>query len=191
MRLNFPPGKIDMQTSELARRYARALLAILDTDEAAAAALEDLRFAAKVFARAPEWLAILSNSMHPATERSEQLGKVLAPHVGPAVLRLLTAAIHKRRLALLSEIAQSMESMLDKRLGILRARMISARPMTEDRRHQLERRLAERTGINKVCLEVDVDPDLLGGCVMHIGSRRIDASCRGRIEALRERITQE
>jgi F-type H+-transporting ATPase subunit delta len=180
-----------MQASELARRYARAVLAAAGSDDDATAALADLRFAAEVLARAPAWEQALSDPLRPAEERSAQARAALEPHIGPLALRLLEAAIRKRRLPLLPEIVRSLESLLDERHGILRVRLTSARPMTEERRRRIECRLAERAGARAVRLEVEVDPALLGGCVIRVGDRCTDGSCRGRLETLRERVTRD
>ncbi len=181
-----------MQAKELTRRYASALISAAETDsQAAAATLRDLDFVADVCSLDPEWSAALSDPIRPAAERVEHARAVFEPHVSKLALNLLFAVIRKRRMPLLKEIVNTAGQMLDERLGVLRARMISARPMSEDRRLSLERRLAQRAGGRKVRLDVDVDASLLGGCVIHLGAARTDGSCRGRLQALREHITQD
>lgn len=181
-----------MQAKELARRYALALLSAAGTEaEAAAAVLRDLDFAAEVCARDPEWSAVLSDPIRPAAERVEHARAVFEPHLGKLALSLLFAVIRKRRLPLLKEIVDAAGHMLDERLGVLRVRMVSARPIFEDRRLSLERRISERMRGRQVRLDVDVDASLLGGCVIHLGATSIDGSCRGRLEAIREHITRD
>jgi F-type H+-transporting ATPase subunit delta len=53
---------------------------------------------------------------------------------------------------------------------------------------QLQARLRESTG-HEVVLETEVDPELLGGLVVQIGDRLIDASTRTRLQALRRQLT--
>ena len=177
-----------MQHFELARRYARALLDAAPSAEAATTALADVRFAHDVLLRLPEWRALLSDPIRPASERTAHLRAALEPHIGRLALAFLGEVARKRRLTFLGEILRTAEAMHDKRCGILRVRMTSARPMTESRRLQLEQRLAERAGVDVLKLDVEVDPTLIGGCVLHVDGRRIDGSCRGRLEAIRERI---
>ena len=68
-----------------------------------------------------------------------------------------------------------------------RAHATTAVPLTSAEREALAQRLEASTG-HPVELETDVDPELLGGVVVQIGDRLIDASVRGRLDALRKTL---
>ena len=62
-----------------------------------------------------------------------------------------------------------------------------AKPPKTAQRQALARRLGEQTGL-RIVLETAVDPRLLGGVVIQIGDRLVDASTRARLEALRQSL---
>jgi F-type H+-transporting ATPase subunit delta len=106
----------------------------------------------------------------------------------PALPRnLAKLLVRKNRTALAVEIAAQFEQMLEAQRGISRARAVTAVPMGDRERDALAQRLREQTG-KEVVLETEVDPELLGGVVVQIGDRLIDASTRARLRALRESL---
>ena len=67
--------------------------------------------------------------------------------------------------------------------GEVSADVISAHPLTEDQLSTLKAKLTAREG-RTVKLTSSVDPDMLGGLIVTIGSKRIDGSIRTRLNAL-------
>ena len=63
----------------------------------------------------------------------------------------------------------------------------TALPLTGDETSALQRKIAEMTG-RTVDLRVDVDESLIGGLTVRVGDTLYDASVRGRLERLRERL---
>jgi F-type H+-transporting ATPase subunit delta len=102
-------------------------------------------------------------------------------------LNLARLLVRKNRTALAPEIAAQFEQLIEAQRGVSRARAVTAVPMADAERDSLARRLREQTG-REVLLETEVDPELLGGVVVQIGDRLIDASTRARLRALRESL---
>ncbi|MGP0030605.1 MAG: ATP synthase F1 subunit delta [Acidimicrobiales bacterium] len=67
------------------------------------------------------------------------------------------------------------------------ARVRAAAPIEDAQRTSLSESLASLTGL-PVELQVEIDPDLLSGAVIRIGDLQVDATARGRIDALREHL---
>ena len=87
------------------------------------------------------------------------------------------------RLVHLSGILEVVDELIDRRLGVVRARVTSAATLEEDQQRRLASALEEKLG-QTVDLRVAVDEDLLGGFVALVGSERYDASVRGQLERL-------
>ncbi len=100
------------------------------------------------------------------------------------LVRLLAA---KGRLALLPQIAEVFEELLDEHRGIAHAEVVTAVAMSGDEREALARRLSELTG-KQVEIEAREDPEILGGLVARIGDRLIDGSTRAKLVALKRRL---
>lgn len=131
---------------------------------------------------------LLSPAVSPARKRAVA-GK-LADQAGLHRLmkNFLYVMIDHRRTSQLSEIAASFESVIDERLGRVRAQVSSAADLAAEQRAQIQAELARLTGKQVRC-EFLVDPGLLGGVSARIGSTIYDGSVRGQLAALRGRMS--
>ncbi len=96
--------------------------------------------------------------------------------------------IDHRRIAILDEIREAFELLLDERMGFVRAEVTSAAPLDQQRSAGLESELSNLTG-KRMRLRFAVDPELLGGVVARIGSTVYDGSLRGQLQQLRRQLT--
>ncbi len=85
----------------------------------------------------------------------------------------------------LGEILEALRQMVNDALGVSVAQVRSAMELDEREKSELQTTLEQRFG-EKIDLELQTDPDLLGGFVAQIGSEVYDASVRGRLNKLRE-----
>jgi F-type H+-transporting ATPase subunit delta len=103
------------------------------------------------------------------------------------VLNLARLLAKKSRTALAPHIAAEFRRLVEEQKGIARARALTAVPLTDLEHEALIRALYERTG-KEIVLETEVDPALLGGVVVQIGDRLVDASTRAKLQALRDSL---
>ena len=89
-----------------------------------------------------------------------------------------------RRLFVLPEIIKAYLGLLARRRGEMTAEIISATPLSESQRSNLEEALKESVG-GIITLSVKVNEALLGGLVVRLGSRLIDSSLQTKLEHLR------
>ena len=88
-----------------------------------------------------------------------------------------------RRLAKLPDIARAFAAIAAAQRGEMTAQVTTAHPLDDGQRRELAAKLKAREG-REVKIEANVDPDILGGLVVTIGSRRIDGSLRTRLNSL-------
>ena len=166
-----------------AKRYAQAAFELAGSDLAGwqRAVDEIAEFMADESVR-----SVLENSRVPRDSKLRLVGAALADL--PAMpLNLARLLVRKSRTALAPEIAAQFRAMVQEREGVRHARATTAVALNDAERRALAERLQGSTG-HPVELETDVDPELLGGVVVLIGDRLIDASVRGRLEALRKSL---
>jgi F-type H+-transporting ATPase subunit delta len=120
-------------------------------------------------------------------EPKQRLIEAALGDLPPLPLNLARLLVRKNRTALALDIAAAFNQLIEEDRGITRARARTAVPLSEAEVEALARRLQEQTG-HEVILDVEVDPDVLGGVVVQIGDRLIDASTRARLHALRENL---
>jgi F-type H+-transporting ATPase subunit delta len=91
------------------------------------------------------------------------------------------------RLGLLRDVAAAYHAIRDRQEGRVRVRVRSATPLSEAQRTELTKTL--KTGLDKEpILNVRVEPELLGGLIVHVGDRVYDTSVRTRLETLRNHL---
>jgi len=72
---------------------------------------------------------------------------------------------------------------LASRRGEVTAQVVSAQPLSDAQRQSLDERLRRAVG-GKVAIETRVDPSLLGGLIVKLGSRMVDASLSSKLQRL-------
>jgi F-type H+-transporting ATPase subunit delta len=173
--------------TRIARPYARALLDSLPGD-AALTAHDDLVRLREALERVPRLGTLAANPSLPLELKERTFDEVARSlGLGEPVRRLGLLLMRNFRFAHLPAIVEAFEDLLDRRRGVARARVTSAQPLEPEQRDQLERTLRERLG-HEIRLEVAVDPRLIGGFVVHVGSVRYDGSLDGQLRRLREQL---
>lgn len=178
----------------VANQYAKALLEVVSDPRAglgAEEALAQLDAFEKALAESQE----LRTALESPAVAVEQKGRVIqrlgdAAGLHPLVRNFLAVVIHKRRLGLLPEMRERFRARLDESLGIARAHVAAAQPVPDATRAALEAELARMTG-QTIRADYKVDPALIGGITVNVGSTMYDGSVRGQLAALRRRLTAE
>jgi len=175
----------------IANRYARALVDVILEPASGVdpiVALNHVREFAAIVAGSTDLRNILlspavqmANKRGVASKIGDQLG------VSPTVKNFLYVVIDHRRTGDLPAIAAALESALDERLGRVRAEVSSATALNDLQRAELLAELTRSTG-KQVRGDFQVDPELLGGVSVRIGSKTYDGSVRGRLDSLRRRL---
>jgi F-type H+-transporting ATPase subunit delta len=172
--------------STAARRYAEAALELARRDGTLERWLADHRLAAEIAAD-PDVAGVLDNPAVPFPARREVLEKVLARRVSAQALNLALLLARRGRISLLPRVAAEYKRLVDRERGVVVATVTSAMPLEPAELEAIGARVTAMTGA-RVELETRDDPDLIGGVTVRIGDRLIDASVRGRLERLRDRI---
>ena len=163
-----------------ARRYAEALLDIA-TEEGAVAAY---RASLDKFAEGldPENIRGLRDQRVPSERRRAALDA--ASQGEPKAMRAVLAILLERdRIEIVPDIARAFGELVDRREGIVKAKITTPVEITAPQRDDLVRRLEQASG-KKIRATFQVDPALIGGARVQVGDRLIDASLHTQLENL-------
>jgi len=179
-----------MKDRAAAHRFARALEAALPTDAEIEKVADELSAVALFFDADPESADALTSPAMPAVHRAALLD-TLARIAGlsPTTARFLELLHNNDRLGLVPETARAMESIRDRRLGIVEAEVTTAVPINGSLAERTKQTLESTTG-RKIRMAMRTDPSILGGVVARVGSTVFDGSLRTRLEALRTQIAR-
>ena len=170
--------------ASLQGRYASALFDLASENGTVSAVESDLDKVGQAIRESADFAALIRN---PQVSR-EAAGKALEAIAGVLGLSDLTKNFlgvlsANRRLSALPEIIRAFAAIAAAQRGEATAEVTSAHALTDDQIEQLRQKLEAREG-RKVKVKTSVDPDLLGGLVVTIGSKRIDSSIRTRLNSL-------
>jgi len=104
--------------------------------------------------------------------------------LGALATNLLGLLARNRRLFVLAEMIRGFDSLLAAHRGEVTAQVAAAKPLTDQQTQAIMASLKRATG-RDVRLSATVDPLLIGGLVVKVGSRMIDASLKAKLQSLR------
>jgi len=174
----------------IARRYAKALYALGKKKGDAELAVygKDLDALTEVLEAAPVLLKVFANPVVGAEEKKSALMAVVEKlSLSPMVRNFLGLLAEKERLSYLPEIAAYFKTLLDASLGVVRGKLMTAVALAEPRQDEIKAKLESQTG-KKLELTFGVDSSILGGVVLKVGDKVLDASIRAQLEILKDQI---
>jgi F-type H+-transporting ATPase subunit delta len=173
-----------------AARYARALAdVVLDAKLNTTEVEQQLEDFAATFAGSKDLKELLLNPSISAQKRVAILDKINGRvGCGPQVRNFLAVLIRHERLGALGEILEEYRLEMNRRLSISDAEVVTARPLEDQERAELEGQVSVLAGHSKVNATFREDKSLIGGAIVRIGSTIYDGSVRGRLERLKERL---
>jgi F-type H+-transporting ATPase subunit delta len=172
----------------LARRYARALVDIGREERHLRRVLSEVEEFAKAFEGSPALREVMEADDISRRDKHAALDAALSP-AGflPATTSFLSLLVEKGRMNILSEILVALRRMVEEIEGIERVEVVVPMALSATQKALLQTVLERRTG-KKVVLEETVDPAVLGGMVVRVGSTVYDGSVRTQIRQIRENL---
>lgn len=179
------PSPLPDRASGLSVRYARALYELADERKQLDQVVSEMAALGQLFAEDPAMRRLVQSRGIDTHEAARAMDAALASQgFGDLVRHFVGTAIGNRRLNDLPGLISGFAAHVAEKRGIVTAEVASAHPLTDTQRAQLSARLAE-AGFGRVTIRETVDPSLLGGLTVRIGSKLYDTSLKSRLQRLR------
>ena len=176
----------DTIVSGVAGRYASALFSLAQDDrqtDAVADALE--RFGALV-AASPDLERLVRSPVFSAADQLKALDAVLArANIDGVAANFIRLVATKRRLFFIREMIADYRKLYDAHRGVTRAEVTSAAALTDGNIAALKESLRAASGGRQVDLDLKLDPSIIGGLIVKLGSRMVDGSLKTKLNAIR------
>lgn len=170
--------------SGLAGRYAKALFDLALESDALDATARDLARVRDMLDASADLRRMVSSPLVPRARQGAAVAALARrAGLGAAATGFLGVLARNRRLFVLAEAIGAFDSLLARHRGEVDAEVVSARPLDVARVDAIARAVAGAVG-GAVRLRTATDASLIGGFVVRVGSRMVDASVRGRLRAL-------
>jgi len=171
--------------AEVVEPYAEALMSLADSQGKVENFGEDARGLLAALDESGDLRQVLANPAISTEDKKSVLRRIgETSRLQPLVVNFLLLLADKNRLMFLAEICQQFLALLRQRQQIVLAEVTAARELERSQREDIAARVKSITGARDVELQVEVDPELLGGVVIRVGSQVLDASLRGQLRRL-------
>lgn len=178
-----------MGTGQVADRYAKAWLATAEGKGALAAVSADCDALLSMIRQSPDFSAFLRSPLLSVSVQEDAIAKIASKaKFNDVTVAFLRRLARNRRLAALSSILDSARAALDASSGLSRAQVTSASVLDEGKISDIRAQLKKKLG-RDVSIETRVDPSLIGGLVVRVGSMMIDDSVKTRLDRMARRLT--
>ena len=162
------------------RRYAEALLEIATEERAVADFRRSLEQIAVAFT--PDVIRALRDPRIPLERRREALSAA-AKGEPKAIRAVLDLMLERDRMTILPDVVRAFDDLVDRREGVLKAKITTTRELERADQGDLVRRLEQASG-KTIRATFAVDQSLIGGAKVQIGDRLIDSSLRTQLDHL-------
>lgn len=173
------------ETSGVAHRYASALFELAREENQLQDVERGVATLRQLIDESEDLRRLIRSPVFSAEEQSRAMAAVMErAGVTGLVANFMRLVARNRRLFAAPEMLKTFDAILAAHRGEVVAEVTSAEPLSEAQLAALREALTEKSG-GTVKLETRVDPTLIGGLVVRLGSRMVDTSVRTRLQGLR------
>lgn len=166
-------------------RYATALFALAEERGQIDAVAADIGRLKSLLDESADLMRLVRSPLFRRDEQSKAMSAVMElAGLGDLLRRFVGTVAANGRLFALSAMIRDFQALLSRHRGEVVAKVVSATPLSERQMQALSDAL-RRTAGRAVIVEAEVDPDLIGGLKVRIGSRLVDATLKTRLQNLK------
>ncbi|HEY9909287.1 MAG TPA: ATP synthase F1 subunit delta [Thermosynechococcaceae cyanobacterium] len=171
--------------TEIAEPYAQALMSLAQSQDLTARFGEDVNAILNLLRESEELRRFLDNPIVSADDKKSVLQQVLRDdQVHPYVRNFLLVLVDQRRIAFLESVLKQFQALLRELNQTVLAEVTSAVDLNEGQQQAVRDRVLALTGARQVELATRIDPALIGGVIIKVGSQIIDASLQGQLRRI-------
>jgi F-type H+-transporting ATPase subunit delta len=177
--------------SGMAGRYARALFELALDGKSVDAVKSDLDLFEALTAESADLNRLVRSPVFGAEERTRALGAVLAKAViGGLTANFLLFVASNRRLFAVRDMTRDFRKLVARWRGEVSAEVTVAEKLSDAHLEALKSALKSVSGGQAIDLQVRVDPSIIGGLMVKLGSRMVDSSLRTKLNAIKHAMKE-
>ncbi len=176
----------DATVSGTAGRYATALFDLAREQNALDQAVRDLDAFDKLIADNTDLARLVRSPVFTSEEQAKAVAAVLAKAgIGGTAANFIKLVAGNRRLFAIRDMIRGFRVLVARHRGEVSATVTVAEPLADQHMAALKDALKSVSGGKDVALDVTVDPAIIGGLVVKLGSRMVDTSLRTKLNAIK------
>lgn len=176
---------ISPSASGVAERYASALFDLAREEKALERTEADLNDLGRLIDESDDLRRLVTSPAFSAEEHQRAMAALMEKGGSSSLTANFVGLVARnRRLFALPGIIKAFRARMARHRGEMRADVVSAQPLSDEQREALKTSLTRSLG-KEVSVDVKVDPAILGGLIVQVGSRQIDSSLRSRLDSMK------
>jgi F-type H+-transporting ATPase subunit delta len=174
----------------MAGRYATALFELALEGNSLDAVLADLQKFDALVAGSPDLTRLVRSPVFTAEEQEKALAAVLdKAGIGGLAAKFLKVVASNRRLFAVRDMVKAFRAIVARHKGEVTAQVTVADKLSDARLNEIRDALKSVTG-KDVQMDVTVDPAVIGGLIVKVGSRMVDTSLRTKLNAIKHAMKE-
>jgi F-type H+-transporting ATPase subunit delta len=179
-----------MADSRAASRYVKSLLGLAVEKNVLEDVHRDMLLFSDVVSKSRAFELLLHNPVIKHDKKLQILKKIFQGKVHSLTMAFFDIITRKNREPILVSIAREFHNAYNEYRGIGKATVTTAVPLDAKLRAELENLVRRYSDKKQIELIEKIDPDLIGGFVLDVGHRQVDASIRSKIKTLKLKFVQ-
>ncbi len=176
-------------SSEISEPYAQALMSLAQQNDLANQFGETFRALESLLSESQEFKDFVQNPVIKNEDKKNVLRQVMG-EANPYLINFMMLLVDKRRIVFLESIVEQYLSLLRKLNQVVLAEVTSAKELNDEQKGNIVEKVKGLVEARDVELKTSVDPDLIGGVIIKVGSKVIDASLRGQLRRISVSLNQ-
>jgi F-type H+-transporting ATPase subunit delta len=169
--------------------YAQALFEAAREREEIEETLENVQEFLDVLHESDELREFFYGTHIPEAQKRRAID-ALTEEMTTSTRNFLKVLIDNGRTEILEDVVPRYEDLVEEYQGKVEVELTTAVELSDEMLDRVRSRLDEILEDREILLETNVDPNLLGGAIVRVGERQIDASIRAQLQGLREEMLQ-
>jgi F-type H+-transporting ATPase subunit delta len=170
--------------SKVAVPYAEALLDLAKSNDSLKETTNDMNIVSQFLANSSDLKKFLGNPLITKDAKKNVVKDILGEQIAGSTLKFLLLLVDRGRIEILESIAQKFLELSYKQESIEIAKITSSIQLSAQQQKEIAEKLKIITGAKQIKLALKVDPQLIGGFTIEIGSKLIDTSIRGQLKQI-------
>jgi F-type H+-transporting ATPase subunit delta len=176
-------------STEVLQPYASALMSLAKSNNLSEKFGEDIRSLLSLLKESEELRLFLSSPLVKPGDKKAVIDRIAGDEMHPMMRNFLRLLVDKGRILFVEGIGQRYLTELRELNQTVLAEVTSAVPLSEAQQQTVREKVKAMTNAREVEIETKIDSDLIGGVIIKVGSRVIDASLRGQLRRLGIRLS--
>jgi len=174
----------------MAGRYAQALFALSQETGTTEQTAADLAAFTRLIEESADLQRLVKSPVFSAEEQVKALDAILGKAEITVAANFIKLVAAKRRLFAIADMIRDFNVLYDRARGLSRAAVTVAEPLKDEHVEALKSALVAIAGSDRVEVDVKVDPSIIGGLIVQLGSRMVDSSLKTKLNSIRARMKE-